>query len=181
MIGKRLIYVIITDCETIIKAVQSTTGEILAGVTVTYAINGQEPEVSTTGRDGTVDLGMLEIDSTLDIELTKEGYDTIEDNFAIGASSGVPISMPLNPSTIGGIGRIVLSWRKHRPKDLDLHVKSDDGCHVSYKKKHCGGNDLDTDNTVKSSLIIDLILEALIILLATTLSSVYKEWLIFVN
>ena len=155
-----ILLIIITECETIIEPVDATTNDFLAEVTVTYSAAGQLPVTFTTVEYDNANLGSLKIGFTYDIMLEKEGYDSLMESIVIGAFCEVPISMALNPKTINGTGRIVLSWQKDEPSDLDIHLKSDDECHVHYDDEECGGNTLDNDQQVKSALIIYLILNS---------------------
>ena len=114
-------------CETRVKATDATTGNALAGATVTYTITGQDQVVGQTGDDGTLALGSLEKETPVAIKLEKQFYDPNNDNIIVGDSCGSPIDMPLNPQSIDG--RIVLTWSSDSPKDLDIYMPSNQ---VSY-------------------------------------------------
>jgi len=132
-------------CETSVKATDATTGDALAGATVTYTVTGKDQVVAQTGDDGTLALGSLEMQTPVAVKLEKQFYDANNDNIIVGDSCGSPIDMPLNPQSIDG--RIVLTWSSDSPKDLDINMPSNKNCDIKYNKKACGQNTLDKDNT----------------------------------
>ena len=136
-------------CVTSVKATDATTGDALSGATVTYTIGGQDEQSGQTGADGALALGNLEMQTAVSIKVEKQFYDNRNDAITVGDSCGSPIDIPLNPKSIDG--RIVLTWSGDSPKDLDLHMPSNQNCDIMYNKKACGQNTLDKDNTVSKS------------------------------
>eukprot|EP00771_Trimastix_marina_P003932 gnl/Trimastix_PCT/649.p2 GENE.gnl/Trimastix_PCT/649~~gnl/Trimastix_PCT/649.p2 ORF type:complete len:406 (+),score=142.27 gnl/Trimastix_PCT/649:76-1293(+) len=58
--------------------------------------------------------------------------------------AGSAADMFLSPKLPAGQWRFVLSWGP-RPLDLDAHMKTATGCHVSYRHRHCQTAVLDHD------------------------------------
>ena len=141
-------------CATGVKATDATTGDVLAGATVTYTVMGNEEKVAQTGEDGTLALGSLEMQTPVAIKLEKQFFDSNTDNIIVGDSCGSPIDMPLNPQSIDG--RIVLTWSSDSPKDLDINMPSNQNCDIKYNKKSCGPNTLDKDNTVFGTTLLSI-------------------------
>ena len=96
-------------------------GNALYGATVTYTVgHGSEITAQTRG-GGILALGTLEMRTNIRVKVEKQFYDDNTENLIVGDSCGSPIDIPLNP--IERDGRIVLTWGRDSPKDLDFHLR----------------------------------------------------------
>jgi len=96
---------------------------------------------------------MMEVSTNLEtgkLTVSKEGYDDQEREFEVNNCQDA-ITVVLNPTSKDG--RIILSWDKDIPPDLDLHLSEFKGnnkvCDISWEDKspRCSSHNLDIDNT----------------------------------
>ncbi|MCP5367391.1 MAG: carboxypeptidase regulatory-like domain-containing protein [Hyphomicrobiales bacterium] len=125
-------------------------GSVVAGVAVTVigGVNHRQGDVvasAVTGADGAYSIELPAGNYTL--VGRKEGYAAVSGPIVVvGRTRRDGQNFAIAPRLQAGRIRIVLSWDSS-PSDLDSHLRTPSGAHVSYRNRRGGGAGLDTDDT----------------------------------
>ena len=125
----------------------AVTNSLIEGASIVLTANRARSHSSR--QNGVANLGTFKKGTFVQIEIRKEGFNTFHDTIqAIGDSCTSIIEKPINPKLANSNdSRIVLEWAKNIPRDLDLHMKGEDDCHIFWDQEKCGKSSLDRDNT----------------------------------
>jgi len=145
-------------CTKKFRVIHATKGGPVDGATVKWQLDHLEE----TAQTGTTDqFGEIEVNLTaknlkefdfMKIVVSKEGFDDQEiANVSIeGDSCEQMLQIPLNPKSKDG--RIILTWDKRVPQDIDLYLiefaQKQIDCKTNYEQMtpDCSNNTLDIDN-----------------------------------
>jgi len=128
-------------CRTQIKVTDAQSGNAVSGA----SINAGSNHCGQSGSDGVLRLGNVRVQANIALQVEKQGYDRRDDNLTISDSCPPSVGIPINPTSADG--RIVMTWFTNTLRDLDVHMNTQE-CHISYRRKVCGQNSLDLDNTI---------------------------------
>jgi len=145
-------------CTKKFRVIHATNGRPVEGATVTWHLD----HLKGTDQTGKTDwFGEFEVNLTaknveefdfMKIVVSKEGFDDQEmaEVSIKGASCEQMLQIPLNPKSKDG--RIILTWDKRVPRDIDLYLiefaQKQIDCKISYEQMtaDCSNNTLDIDN-----------------------------------
>jgi hypothetical protein len=102
-------------------------------VNASVVIEGKTYQSDHTGNVELTDIGFDFMSENMAMVISQKKYATFKGNLRFEAGTVIKRRFLLSKKMDIGNWRFVLSWSK-KPKDLDLHLKSDD-FHVSYRNK----------------------------------------------